>query len=494
MATLIKTATLTDINAGGYSKWYKMKVEVYLNSQSVETDKSNITIKRFYGTQKASAGWGSFTSPKLRNYLSVNDGTWENLGYTPVPNLPQNNAGNWVQFGEWTGDVQHKDDGTQKINVRTTFRHGTSLSSYPYMSKDADLDTGNFDLPTIARASVPTLSSADFNIGDSITINTNRYSSSFTHTIRVVFSNWSKTLATGVTNSYSWNTSSDSSNMYNQIPSAKSGTGTIYVDTYSGSTLIGTKSITFKASVTNSYPTFASSQVTYQDTNSSVVAITQNNQHIVRNNSTLQVIFTNATAKNGASISSYEITFNGSTQTKSSGSTINYGIVNLSNNATLTVKAIDSRGFSTTVTKTITIFDWVNPSAVISLKRVNNYEDTTNLKVNVTISSVNSKNSIQSIQYRYKKVEDSSYSAYSTISNNTLVQFSINKLYAWNVQIVITDKFGTTTYNLTVPKGTPILFIDTEKLSVGINCFPTNNESLENNGDLVLGWEVVDTW
>ena len=71
---------------------------------------------------------------------------------------------------------------------------------------------------------------------------------------------------------------------------------------------------------------------------------------------------------------------------------------------------------------------------------------------------------------------------------------SKDKNYAWNYQIVIKDKFGTTTYNLTLAKGKFILFVDTKKLSVGVNCFPTNSESLEVNGVEVLGYDVVSTW
>lgn len=59
--------------------------------------------------------------------------------------------------------------------------------------------------------------------------------------------------------------------------------------------------------ITNANPTFTASQLSYQDTKSSIVAITNNNQLIVRNQSTLQVSFTEATARKPASISKYQI-------------------------------------------------------------------------------------------------------------------------------------------------------------------------------------------
>lgn len=237
-------------------------------------------------------------------------------------------------------------------------------------------------------------------------------------------------------------------------------------------------------SIVNANPTFSSSQLSYLDSNNSIVAITENNQHIVRNQSNLNVTYTGATAKKGASISRYEITFNGGTQTKTSTATINYGAVNLSSNSTVNVKAIDSRGNSTTISKTITILDWILPSATITANRVNNYEDETHLKANVTISSVGGKNAIQSIKYRYKKSGTSDYSSYVNMSNNVQSTVSIDKLYAWDFQIAIADKFGSTTYNFTIAKGMPIMFIDTKKLSVGINSFPSSNNIFNVNGEI----------
>jgi len=133
------------------------------------------------------------------------------------------------------------------------------------------------------------------------------------------------------------------------------------------------------------------------------------------------------------------------------------------------------------------------PTAVILLKRKNNYEDETYLKVNASFSSVDSKNRL-TIKYQYKKTTDSSYSSLVTINNNTQVTMTKDKNYAWDYKIVLTDSFGTTTYNLTLAKGKFILFVDTKKLSVGVNCFPSNNESLEVNGCQVLEYDVISSW
>jgi hypothetical protein len=169
MATLLKTTTLTDIDAYGYSNWYKMKVEVYLNSQTNTADKccSNITIKRFFGTQSNSAGWYSYKTPTLSSSISVNGGSYGNSSSSVIKNLEQDNKGNWVQFGSWTGDINHKEDGTQSINVKLTYTSGTTTS---YVAKDATLTTGVFNLPTIPRGGILN-DIPDFNVDEGFIFN-----------------------------------------------------------------------------------------------------------------------------------------------------------------------------------------------------------------------------------------------------------------------------------------------------------------------------------
>jgi hypothetical protein len=281
--------------------------------------------------------------------------------------------------------------------------------------------------------------------------------------------------------SYTFNlTDAERNVLRNACTNANSRTIIFFVKTVIGSSTFYS-TLTKTLSIINGSPTFTANNISYKDNNSKIVAITGNNQQIVRNLSSLVTTITSATAKKGASISKYEMTFNGSTKTISVGSTT-IGTVNLSSNATLSIKVTDSRGNTTTASITIAILNWELPTATIEAKRVNNYEDETNLKISVSISSVNSKNSIQSINYRYKKSTDSNYSEYVSIKNNTTYQIVIDKLFIWDFQVEIKDKFGTKTYNFQVAKGMPILMIDVDLISIGINCFPTKENSLEVNG------------
>lgn len=251
--------------------------------------------------------------------------------------------------------------------------------------------------------------------------------------------------------------------------------------------------LTKTMTIVNGNPTFSDSNITYKDSNSTTVAVTGNNQKLVQNLSNLLATITSATAKKSASISKYEATINGVTKTITSAGNIDFGVINSANNLTLSVKVTDSRGNTATASKTVTFLAWVLPTAIISLKRKNNYEDQSYLTVNATYSSVDSKNSV-TIKYQYKKTTESSYTALKTINNGSQENITLSKDYAWDFKIVITDKFGTTTYNTILAKGKFILFVDTKKLSVGVNCFPTKTESLEVNGVQVLEYDEIASW
>ena len=181
------------------------------------------------------------------------------------------------------------------------------------------------------------------------------------------------------------------------------------------------------------------------------------------------------------------------TKTITSAGNIDYGVINSGSNLTLTVKVTDSRGNTNSCTKTVIFLPWVLPSGIITLKRKNNYENETYLKVQASYSSIDSKNTI-TIQYQFKKTTESTYSSLANLSNNTQITLQKDKASAWDFKIVIKDKFGTTTYNTILAKGQFIFFVDTKKLSVGVNCFPKNNESLEINGSPVLEYTEISSW
>lgn len=267
---------------------------------------------------------------------------------------------------------------------------------------------------------------------------------------------------------------------YASIPNAKSGTYRVKV-TYSNH--INTRTggtYTVNANVCS--PTIGT--VSYQDTNATTLAITGNNQQIIRNQSTAQFNASGLTGNKSATISScrvivnansYNMTLSGST------ATVNNIVIDSAMDLTGTVIVTDSRGLTASKDINITMLDWALPTAIINLHRQHNYYSETDINVNAEYSSIDNKNTI-TIQVRYKKTIDSAYTSYRTLEDEVTSVLTLNNTYAYDVQVLITDLFGSTTYNLQVPKGLPIVFFDRLKRSVGVNCFPQYSESLEVNG------------
>ena len=419
-------------------------------------------------------------------------------------------SGYWYMAGPFkcviNGNTVYQSSGRIKLYTGTVVASGElaighdtngskSFSAYAecaiYTSAVNCKGSGSWSLPDIGRASQPSLNtwpknSPDFNIGDTIVVHMNRKSTVFTHTVVLKLGSYSYTIGEDVTDNISLDTDKIASSLYAQMPNSNEMTGEIVVTTYSGDTVIGTSSCTIIAHVVNSNPTF---DVSYEDSNSKTVAITENSQYIIRNNSTLQISVSNAQALNSATLKSITAVVNGNAYTGSlngSTGTINVGVVNVSYDTEVTVKIVDSRGNEGIRKITVLVYDWSLPSAIIKLNRKNNYYSESVLNVNANYASIGGKNTV-TIRYRTKKVSESSYGSYATIQNNADANFTADNSYEWNVQVEVSDRIGKTTYNLILAKGIPITYTDIKKYSFGVNCFPKYNNSLEVNGVCLNG-------
>jgi hypothetical protein len=271
--------------------------------------------------------------------------------------------------------------------------------------------------------------------------------------------------------------------LYASIPNSTSGAYRVVVS-YGGVAMERNTGNVYRVRGTET-PTVG--DISYGDNNTVVTAITGNNQHIVQNQSSLVVTYGYATAKNGASIVSHTFELNGVTKTNTSlRGNVTFGKVDSARDLDLTVTVTDSRGLTSKTTKKITMLAYSAPTALVTLERLNNYEDESYLTVDGSVSSVNGKNTM-AIKYRYK-VSGGSYGSFVNISDRAkqTLSFDKNNVYVFNV--VVTDAFGAT-YNREhiLNKGVFPLFIDTGKNSVGINKLPVYEKSLEASGMISLG-------
>lgn len=240
-----------------------------------------------------------------------------------------------------------------------------------------------------------------------------------------------------------------------------------------------TKTMTF----VNGEPEFTN--INGYDVDSLVVNVTGDNSILLMGKSNFAIDWTPAVGKKYATIKSYTVEWQdqSKTYTASASHPVSDFVLASSGTSLLRITATDSRGFTTTVEKELDVIEYVAPVAVITIGRINNYEDETKLKIDASYTSVMAgdveKNSI-TCKYRYKQNSETAvWSEWTTVANNEEITLIFPKENEYLIQYTATDAFGEIwagEYKLN--KGKFPMFIDTELNAVGINDFPKTGEAL----------------
>lgn len=338
-----------------------------------------------------------------------------------------------------TTTITHASDGSKSFSYSFSQEIGITWSG---SAIGTITGSGTGTLDTIPRATTPTVNTSSIDMGGSITINTPRASSSFTHTLTYKFGNATGTIATGVTTSRAWTVPLS---LASQIPNATSGTCTITCQTYNGSTLIGSKTVSFTAKVPSSVVPSISS-VAVVDTNT---AYTTQFGAFVQGKSKAKFTIT-AAGSYSSTISTYKTVIESKTYTGSSPTT---AILSGTGNITATITVTDSRGRSASTTKTISVVAYSAPKITAFSVIRSNADGTTNnegtnaaVKVAFSIAAANNKNT-SSYLIEYKLVSATSWTALKSGTgyslNQTIVSgavFSVDSTY--EIRLTVTDYFG----------------------------------------------------
>lgn len=250
------------------------------------------------------------------------------------------------------------------------------------------------------------------------------------------------------------------------------------------STMGGTEYHDYKdavMTVVNADPTPQS--LGYLDVNSTTVGKTGSSSIIVQGQSTLRIRTTPSVAKKSATIASYSLNINNTDYTPTiSGGYVYVDFVNpsLSGPFVATMTTTDSRGNTAVATTNVIIQPWEPPTALFTLSRVNGFYTNTTLYVDASMSSVSNTNSM-TIKERHKQSGSSTWSTAATVQNKTNTTIALDNSYAWEMEILVTDEYATTTYSATVGKGIPILFVD-KKNSIGVNGYPDADNQIYVDG------------
>lgn len=390
----------------------------------------------------------------------------------------------------------HKSDGTLSGYAKAIFTKNKSNSYIPATSNVSTDNTALTSIPRQATAnSVANFTDEQnpvlkYTNGAGTSVSTLQAGISLTTSPtnpEIAYRDISKT-----GNSYTFNLTEAERNLIrNSIPNAKERNLFFYVKTIlNGSTYYSYA--VGKVNIVNANPSIDT--ISYSDTNSTTTDLTNDDQVIIQNQSTLQFQMFDVVSLKGATLSSLSVNINGNIQTTTysgtaiTSTTYNYGQVDVAENTTAVLTLTDSRGNYSTYNVPLTIWEYSQPTAIITESREANFYSQSTINVDANYSSLDNLNTIL-IKFRIKKISDSTWGNWTTISDNVDTTFNADNQYAWDIQVYLEDALGTTntyTINNALDVGIPMVFYDLKRRSVGINCIPENDVSFEVNGKTIV--------
>lgn len=461
-----------------YKGWtYRM---YWSAKQSPETNKSTITIDHWLDCADS---YDLYISSRKNDCTVVSKQTFESAAISTT-------GGTSIKLGTTTHTVTHSADGSaQGIVFEGNFYIKATLDG---TYKEVLTARGSYDLDTIPRASQPSCvtwpehTQNVGNFGDKINIFMNRKSTSFTHTVRYAYgvgdARKTGTIAEGVTNNTTWVIPL---NFMDNIPNTTYGSGTIHVDTYNGTQLVGTKSCGFTANV----PAYVKPTCSIQVLDATDTQAKYGN--LVKGLSKLYVK-TIGTPAYKSPIASYAVTANGKSYTAAE---ITTDVLTAAGTTTISATVTDKRGRKSAAASTsFTVLDYKEPTiSELSVHRVtepNGAEDDQGGYVQVyfqaSITALNNKNSA-AYKVRYKKTTDSNWTevALSALAGkysvlNYYYYFAADVDYSYDVQIVATDNIKTRTRATTVSTGQTLMDWNDDGKSLAFGKVSEESGALEN--------------
>lgn len=255
-------------------------------------------------------------------------------------------------FASGTLEVSHNADGSKTLTVSAF--SGQVWKDSGYLTATAAAQS--FQLAAIPRATEPVMGAAT--MGEAVRISLPRASSAFTHTLSYVFGAASGTIVENAGTEVQWTVPES---LAAQIPDSPSGTGTLTCRTYNGGTLVGTKIVTFTATVPQSMkPALTNGWATVSYDNSGTKA--SGIAAWVQGYSKAKAVFdsTKIACKQGASIAKYAVTYLGKTVEESPYRTETISTTS----ATVRCTVTDSRGLTAWEDFNIALLEYAPPALV----------------------------------------------------------------------------------------------------------------------------------
>lgn len=332
--------------SGQYGRNMTLEVWSGWNSQDAANNRSTVNVQARLITNGYASMWGVTADVTIY----VNGG-----GAIEHPTINIGTGSSQLIFAH-DYVVGHDDDGKKTVGIQVS----VALNAAGYGSAMVAFD---LPLPTIHRASSGSVTSGD--LGTPVEISIDRKVSAFKHTLRYDWNGVTGTIASNVDTSYSWTLPMS---FADKIPNATSSWGRVFIDTFNGSTKIGTTEATFTANVPDSVkPTLGS--ITLTDSNMTVKNLLNTANTFAEIVSDIKVAFNSATGVQGSTVTGYHAEIVNKNQSTNSNNG-NLGLMKWNGSAQVKAWVTDSRGRSSNaVTTDITVLEYFLPTLTFTAVR-----------------------------------------------------------------------------------------------------------------------------
>ena len=344
---------LSDSFTGTTSNSHIQSKITWSATQNIAENYSMVTATLTYSRTNS----GYTTSGKWNGSITIN-GTTQTHSTTSEIFITQNS--NTFAMSA-TVKVPHNADGSKSIEISCT-------GTIPAASLSSTSCSATVTLDTIPRASQPSLSSTNFTVGDNVWLYTNRKSTAFTHSLYFLRNDglYYDPVATGITDGINIAGNSEIiSLLYSQCTNDKKRNGKFLLRTFNGSSGIGDKTVDFTATIPENSSTKPTVTMSISPTDLEDWVETD----YVQGKTQIKAEMT-ASAQQGASIKSYNVTVDGKTTTltTSSGSAaVTTQVLNNKGTFTVVGKSIDTRGFPSEEQKEeITVIPYGRPFITVN--------------------------------------------------------------------------------------------------------------------------------
>ena len=331
---------------------YRLGIEWTESNVNIANNTSDVTISIFL--QSTGSSYNINSSAQKTVQLRVND-TVYSYSARGLANL---SGGQKKTLYSKKGTVTHNADGTKSITVAASFTLNATLSGTYWGTIYCPASgTHTVTLSRVPRPSTASISGT-CNVGSTVTINTNRAASDYTHTLQYSVNGGGTftTIASNVGASTSWTLPVA---LANAIPNATTGTAILRTKTYLSGSLIGTKDTTFTYTVTSAFAK-PSGTLTASQVNSAGFDLFICSESTVTLHATAQTV-------GGATPKKYVFTIGGSSYTvQQTAASCDYVFLLPASDASslaVSVAITDSRGFtSNAISTTLTTTPYTHPT------------------------------------------------------------------------------------------------------------------------------------